>query len=117
VPALKALNQIESSFFLLESDLDKSLQEGILRPKDTLESVLNSRIDYLEKQFELASRGGRSPFPVDHFLIELFKHPGRYRHLWNDLRNPDHVSSEFDYQERLVLLGRLKRLVFNRYGD
>lgn len=49
VPALKALNQLESSFFLLESDLDKSLQEGILRPKDTLESVLNSRVDYLEK--------------------------------------------------------------------
>lgn len=49
VPALKALNQLESSFFLLESDLDKSLHEGILRPKDNLESVLNSRMDYLAR--------------------------------------------------------------------
>jgi signal transduction histidine kinase len=49
VPALKALNQIESSFYLLESDLDKSYQEGILRPKDSLESVLNSRLDLLDR--------------------------------------------------------------------
>lgn len=49
VPALKALNQLDSSFMLLESDLDKSLQEGILRPRDTLESVLESRLDYLAK--------------------------------------------------------------------
>lgn len=49
VPALKALNQLESSFFLLESDLDKSLHEGILRPKDNLESVMNSRMDFLSR--------------------------------------------------------------------
>jgi signal transduction histidine kinase len=49
VPALRALNQIESSFFLLESDLDKSLGEGILRPKDTLESVINTRLDLLDR--------------------------------------------------------------------
>lgn len=49
VPASKALNQIESSFFLLESDIDKSFQEGLLRPKDTLESVLNSRLDALSR--------------------------------------------------------------------
>ena len=49
VPALKALNQVENSFFLLESDLDKSLREGILRPKDSLESVLTSRLEYLGK--------------------------------------------------------------------
>jgi len=49
VPAIRALNQIESSLFLLESDLDKSLSEGILRPKDALESVLESRLDLLER--------------------------------------------------------------------
>jgi signal transduction histidine kinase len=49
VPSMKALNQMESSFFLLESDLDKSLDEGILRPRDTLESVLNSRLEYLSQ--------------------------------------------------------------------
>jgi signal transduction histidine kinase len=49
VPAIRALNQIESSLFLLESDLDKSLSEGILRPKDTLETVLVSRLDLLER--------------------------------------------------------------------
>jgi signal transduction histidine kinase len=49
VPALKALNQVESSLFLLESDLDKSLHEGILRPKDNLESVLNSRLDFVAR--------------------------------------------------------------------
>jgi signal transduction histidine kinase len=49
VPATRALNQIESSLFLLESDLDKSLGEGILRPKDALASVLESRLDLLER--------------------------------------------------------------------
>lgn len=49
VPAVRALNQMESSLFLLESDLDKSLGEGILRPKDALESVLSSRLDVLER--------------------------------------------------------------------
>lgn len=49
VPAIRALNQIESSLFLLESDLDKSLGEGIIRPKDALESVLESRLDLLER--------------------------------------------------------------------
>ncbi len=49
VPALKALNQVESSFYLLESDLDKSLSEGILRPKDTLEAILSSRLDLLRQ--------------------------------------------------------------------
>lgn len=49
VPAVRALNQMESSLFLLESDLDKSLSEGILRPKDALESVLLSRLDQLER--------------------------------------------------------------------
>lgn len=49
VPAVRALNQMESSLFLLESDLDKSLAEGILRPKDALESVLSSRLDVLER--------------------------------------------------------------------
>jgi len=49
VPAVRALNQMESSLFLLESDLDKSLSEGILRPKDALESVLQSRLDQLER--------------------------------------------------------------------
>lgn len=49
VPALKSLNQVEGSFFLLESDLDKSLGEGILRPKDTLESVLNARLEGLAR--------------------------------------------------------------------
>jgi two-component system NtrC family sensor kinase len=47
VPSSKALNQLESSFFLLESDLDKSLSEGVLRPRDTLESVIKSRLEYL----------------------------------------------------------------------
>lgn len=56
VPSLKALNQVENSFFLLESDLDKSLHEGILRPKDTLESVLQSRLDSLAK---IASEEGQ----------------------------------------------------------
>jgi signal transduction histidine kinase len=46
------LNQVESSFFLLESDIDKSFQEGLLRPKDTLESVLNSRLDALSRLTE-----------------------------------------------------------------
>lgn len=49
VPAMRALNQMESSLFLLESDLDKSLSEGMLRPKDALESVLKSRLDLLER--------------------------------------------------------------------
>jgi signal transduction histidine kinase len=49
VPAMRALNQMESSLFLLESDLDKSLAEGILRPIDALESVLASRLDLLER--------------------------------------------------------------------
>lgn len=49
VPAVRALNQMESSLFLLESDLDKSLGEGILRPKDALESVLSSRLDLLDR--------------------------------------------------------------------
>lgn len=49
VPAVRALNQMESSLFLLESDLDKSLSEGILRPKDSLESVLSSRLAVLER--------------------------------------------------------------------
>lgn len=49
VPALKALNQAESSFFLLESDLDKSLGEGMLRPISTLESVISSRFDFLNR--------------------------------------------------------------------
>lgn len=49
VPTMKALNQIESTFFLLESDIDKSLHEGILRPKDSLESVLNSKLDFLNR--------------------------------------------------------------------
>jgi hypothetical protein len=49
VPAMRALNQIENSFFLLESDLDKSLGEGILRPKDTLENVIISRLDLLDR--------------------------------------------------------------------
>jgi signal transduction histidine kinase len=57
VPALKALNQMESSFFLLESDLDKSLGEGILRPIDTLESVISSRLDFLKR---LAAGDGES---------------------------------------------------------
>lgn len=48
-PAIRALNQIESSLFLLESDLDKSLGEGILRPKDALETVLVSRLEMLER--------------------------------------------------------------------
>lgn len=52
VPASKALNQVDSSFFLLESDIDKSFQEGLLRPKDTLESVLNSRLDALSRLVE-----------------------------------------------------------------
>ncbi|MCO5144242.1 MAG: ATP-binding protein [Oligoflexia bacterium] len=47
VPGLKALNQIENAFFLLESDLDKSLHEGIFRPKDSIESVIKSRIESL----------------------------------------------------------------------
>lgn len=49
VPAQKALNQVDSSFFLLESDLDKSLREGILRPKESLEAVLVSRLDFLSR--------------------------------------------------------------------
>lgn len=49
VPAARTLNQMESSLFLLESDLDKSFSEGILRPKDELESVLLSRLDLLDK--------------------------------------------------------------------
>lgn len=49
VPAARALNQMESSLFLLESDLDKSMSEGILRPKESLESVLASRLDLLER--------------------------------------------------------------------
>ncbi|MGE3260368.1 MAG: sensor histidine kinase [Bacteriovoracia bacterium] len=57
VPALKALNQMESSFFLLESDLDKSLNEGIFRPIDTLESVISSRLDFLRR---LAAAEGAS---------------------------------------------------------
>jgi len=40
VPAMRALNQIENTFFLLEADIDSSLQEGILRPKDSLEGVI-----------------------------------------------------------------------------
>lgn len=40
VPAMKALNQIEGTFFLLEADLDRSLQEGILRPKESLEEII-----------------------------------------------------------------------------
>lgn len=59
VPALKALNQVENSFFLLESDLDKSLHEGILRPKDTLESVLSSRLEFLTKI--VSEEGGKDP--------------------------------------------------------
>jgi signal transduction histidine kinase len=49
VPALKTLNQVESAFFLLESDLDKSFGEGVLRPQDTLAAVLSSRLDLLVK--------------------------------------------------------------------
>lgn len=60
VPALKALNQMESSFFLLESDLDKSLGEGILRPIDTLESVITSRLDFLQR----LSASTESPDPL-----------------------------------------------------
>ena len=60
VPALKALNQTESTFFLLESDLDKSLGEGILRPIDTLESIIVSRFDFLNR---LVS-GDRAADPV-----------------------------------------------------
>lgn len=48
VPSLKALNQMESTFYLLESDLDKAFQEGIMRPKDTLERVMRSRMEYLD---------------------------------------------------------------------
>lgn len=59
VPAVRALNQMESSLFLLESDLDKSLGEGILRPKDALESVLSSRLDLLERLAR--EEGGRAP--------------------------------------------------------
>ncbi|HEY8280683.1 MAG TPA: ATP-binding protein [Bdellovibrionota bacterium] len=58
VPAIRALNQVESSLFLLESDLDKGLAEGMLRPKDALESVLLSRIDQLERLAK--SDSGRS---------------------------------------------------------
>lgn len=64
VPALKTLNQVENSFFLLESDLDKSLQEGILRPKENLEGVIRSRLETLmrlteeekNRDFELEKR-------------------------------------------------------------
>jgi signal transduction histidine kinase len=56
VPALKALNQVENSFFLLESDLDKSLREGILRPKDSLETVLTARLEFLGKIAEEVER-------------------------------------------------------------
>jgi signal transduction histidine kinase len=59
VPALKALNQVDNSFFLLESDLDKSFREGILRPKDTLESVLLSRLDFLGRLAR--AEGGNGP--------------------------------------------------------
>lgn len=47
VPAIRALNQMESSLFLLETDLDKSLSEGLIRPKDALESVIGSRLGLL----------------------------------------------------------------------
>jgi signal transduction histidine kinase len=57
VPAIRALNQIESSLFLLESDLDKSLSEGILRPKDALETVIASRLDLLERLIHDGSAG------------------------------------------------------------
>ncbi len=59
VPAVRALNQMESSLFLLESDLDKSLAEGILRPKDALEVVLVSRLDQLERLAK--EEGSRAP--------------------------------------------------------
>jgi signal transduction histidine kinase len=59
VPALRALNQAENSFFLLESDLDKSMNEGILRPIDTLESVIGSRFDFLKRL--LSSEGANDP--------------------------------------------------------
>lgn len=49
IPAIKTVNQVENSFFLLESDLDKSLNEGILRPKDNLENVIRTRLDTLTK--------------------------------------------------------------------
>ncbi len=49
VPALKILNQADSSFFLLESDLDKSLEEGILRSKDGSIQILQSRFEMLNK--------------------------------------------------------------------
>ncbi len=49
IPAIKTVNQVENSFFLLESDLDKSLNEGILRPKDNLENVIRTRLETLSK--------------------------------------------------------------------
>lgn len=68
VPALKALNQVENSFYLLESDLDKSIEEGIVRPKETLESVLDSRLDYLKK---LASKRGNTSPQLERQMAEL----------------------------------------------
>ncbi len=59
VPAVRALNQIESSLFLLESDLDKSLSEGILRPQDSLGRVLASRLDLLDRL--VREDGARAP--------------------------------------------------------
>ena len=113
MPAMRILTQVESTFYLLETDLDKSFLEGTARPFDSLQSVMNSRIEALSKIIQAIPEG------ENHYQDEYAQFFTSFKSLQNIIDNTfthwsDRAMVEADLsQKREEFRNRLKTIMKN----